>query len=340
MARGGTGAVRFDGRAAVWRERRADESGEDLGQLSKGSLPEFLNLPPRSRKPREDGITHVLDRGLGLEEAKVLLEGTTPYVDVVKLGWGTAYLQAATGEKVAFYQSCDIAVTVGGTLFEIALAQGRLDKFLSWLRELKIGHLEISDGVRSLPLAEKLALVRELKADFRILVEVGSKLPEDRPRESRWGEEAEAVLAAGAWKVITEGRESGTSGSFFPTGAPREDLLERVVAAVGVENLLFEAPRKEQQCWFIRRYGPGVNLGNVFPGEVIPLETLRCGLRAETAAELSMPHEDRNEELPYGEWEICGGRTATWPSAWEDFGEAGGWPELPACWNLMGRPKQ
>ncbi len=300
-----------------------------------------MDLPPRSCKPREMGITHVLDRGLGLTEARTLLENTASYVDVVKMGWGTAYIQSAAAEKVAFYQSCDIAVTVGGTLFEIAFAQGRLDKFLSWLRDLKIGHLEISDGVRPLPLVEKTALVRELQADFRILVEVGSKFPESWERESRWGNEAEAVLAAGAWKVITEGRESGTAGSFFPTGAPREDLLEQMVEIVGVENLLFEAPRKEQQCWFIRHYGPGVNLGNIFPGEVIPLETLRRGLRAETAGELAMPvSESRDVKLRVPEWGICGGWSTLWPTTSEYICGEIRWPELPACWNLVPRPEK
>jgi phosphosulfolactate synthase len=246
-------------------------------------MPPFLDLPQRSPKPREKGITHVIDKGLSVAEVEQLIEVAGDAVDLVKLGWGTALVTANLDAKLAAYRAHDIPVVLGGTLTELAIAQDRVEQLVAWLRELDLKHVEISDGTIELPHVRKLELIERLAADFVVMSEVGSKDETAIMAPYVWVQQIESELAAGAWKVIAEARESGTAGIFRPNGEPRTGLIDEVVHAVPAERLLFEAPRKSQQVWFLRHFGIDVNLGNIAPQDVLSLETLRLGLRADTA---------------------------------------------------------
>jgi phosphosulfolactate synthase len=246
----------------------------------------FLDLPERSSKPRERGLTHVLDKGLSTAEAEGLLEVCGPSVDLVKLGWGTAVVTANLEPKLRAYARADVPVVLGGTLTEIALRDGRIDGLIAWLHELGIRHVEISDGTLAIEHSEKLDLIRRLAGDFTVLSEVGSKDAEMIMAPYRWVEQIQTELEAGAWKVITESRETGSAGIYRPDGEIRMGLVDEIAHAVDVDKLLFEAPRKDQQVWLLKRFGREVNLGNIAPDDVLSLETLRLGLRADTVGEL------------------------------------------------------
>jgi phosphosulfolactate synthase len=242
----------------------------------------FLDLPERSPKPRDRGLTHVLDKGLSCAEVDALMEVTGDAVDIVKLGWGTALVTQNLEAKLARYRAHAIPVVLGGTLTEIALRDGRIDGLIAWCRELGIAHVEVSDGTIALEPERKRELVARLARDFTVFSEVGSKDDEKIMAPYRWVEEIEAELAAGAWKVIAEARESGTVGIFRGDGEVRMGLIDEIAHKVDPSNLIFEAPRKEQQVWFLKRFGREVNLGNIAPADVLSLETLRLGLRSDT----------------------------------------------------------
>jgi len=244
--------------------------------------PEFLSLPGRPPKPRQVGITHVIDKGLPLSGVEGMLESCADALDIVKLGWGTAYVTRNLREKIAVYESAGIPVVLGGTFWEICAVQQKLDDWRRWVSDLGLRHVEISDGTISIPHEVKLEHIASLAQDFVVLSEVGSKDLQTVIAPYRWVELIEAELRAGAWKVITEARESGTAGIFRGDGEVRMGLIDEIVHAIDPNRLLFEAPQKAQQVWFIRKFGPNVNLGNIPPDEVIPLETLRLGLRADT----------------------------------------------------------
>lgn len=247
----------------------------------------FLDLPQRSVKPRERGLTHVLDSGLSVAEVDGLIEVAGASIDVVKLGWGTAVVTGNLAPKLERYRAHGIPAMLGGTLTEVAIAQGRVDGLIDWLRELGLGHAEVSDGTVSLAHSDKLALIERLAAEFVVLSEVGSKdSSADITPPYRYVELIEAELGAGAWKVIAEGRESGTAGIYRPDGEVRMGLIREIVHAVDPARLIFDAPRKEQQVWFLRHFGPDVNLGNIAPHDVLSLETLRLGLRSDTVGAL------------------------------------------------------
>ncbi|HEY8866314.1 MAG TPA: phosphosulfolactate synthase [Solirubrobacteraceae bacterium] len=245
--------------------------------------PPFLDLPDRSAKPREQGITHVLDRGLSVAEVDSMIEVAGSFVDYVKLGWGTALATGNLDAKLARYREHGIPVVLGGTLTELAIAQGRVDGLIAWLRELEIDHVEVSDGTITLDHGDKLALIERLAADFTVFSEVGSKDAAEIMAPYRWVEQIETELRAGAWRVIAEARETGTAGIYRADGEVRMGLIDEIVHAVDPALLLFEAPQKEQQVWFMRRFGAEVNLGNIAPADVLSLETLRLGLRSDTA---------------------------------------------------------
>jgi phosphosulfolactate synthase len=245
----------------------------------------FLDLPQRSAKPRERGITHVLDRGLSLSGVEGMIEVAGGSVDLVKLGWGTALATENLEPKLACYAEHGIPVVLGGTLTEVALAQDRLDALMRFLGELGLRHVEISDGTITLEHARKLELIQRLAGEgFTVLSEVGSKDAAEIMAPYRWVELIQAELAAGAWKVIAEARESGTVGLYRDSGEVRMGLVDEIAHGVEVERLIFEAPRKDQQVWFLKRFGSEVNLGNIAPEDVLSLETLRLGLRSDTVA--------------------------------------------------------
>ena len=242
-----------------------------------------FDLPERSTKPREHGLTHVLDKGLSVREVDDLIEVCGPCVDIVKLGWGTAVVTANLDAKLARYREHGIPVMLGGTLTEVALRDARVDQFVSWLRDLRIEHVEVSDGTIALEPASKRELIGRLSAEgFTVFSEVGSKDAAEIMAPYRWVELIQSELEAGAAKVIAEAREAGDAGIYRPDGEVRMGLIDEIAHAVDVNRIIFEAPRRAQQVWFLRRFGSEVNLGNIAPSDVLSLETLRLGLRSDT----------------------------------------------------------
>lgn len=246
----------------------------------------FLDLPPRVQKPREVGMTHVMDKGLGIAEIQTMVEMSGDFIDIVKLGWGTSYVTANLREKLDLYRAHGIPVVCGGTLLEVAEARGKVDGYRQWLSDQGFACVEISDGTLDMPRERKLELIALFAADFQVLSEVGSKDAEEIYAPYQWVEWIKEEQAAGAWKVITEARESGTAGIFRTSGEVRSGLIDEIAHEIDISTLLFEAPQKAQQAWFIKHFGPDVNLGNIPPDEVIPLETLRRGLRSDTMLDI------------------------------------------------------
>lgn len=245
-------------------------------------MPDFLKLPARPAKPRERGITHVIDAGLSTVSAEGLMPGAAEYVDLVRLGWGSAYVTRDVREKIACYRSHGVPVMLGGTLTELAWLHGKVDELRGWLRELEIEHVEVSSGTVEIPAEEKSALIRELAQDLTVFAEVGDKDPQALLAPYRWVTMIQEALEAGAHKVVCEGRATGDAGMYRPDGEPRTGLIDEIAHEVDPARLIFEAPQKHQQVWFIEHLGPDVNVGNVRPDDVISLETLRVGLRADT----------------------------------------------------------
>ncbi|HEY4280434.1 MAG TPA: phosphosulfolactate synthase [Conexibacter sp.] len=260
----------------------------------------FLDLPQRGAKPRERGLTHVIDRGLSLAQVDGMIEVAGDAVDIVKLGWGTAVVTQNLEQKLARYAAHGIPVVLGGTLTELAIAQQRIDGLIEWLNDLGLRHVEVSDGTIELPHARKLALIERLAAEgFTVLSEVGSKDADTIMAPYVWVEQIERELEAGAWKVITEARESGTAGIYRADGEVRMGLIDEIVHAISAERLLFEAPQRVQQVWFLKQFGLDVNLGNIPPDDVLSLETLRRGLRSDTA-ETALPADAGGKAGPGG----------------------------------------
>jgi phosphosulfolactate synthase len=249
---------------------------------SAATTPAFLTLPERAPKPRDTGLTHVIDKGHAIAQIESLFAGSGDYVDIVKLGWGTSYVTKNLREKLALYRDLGASVVLGGTLLEVAIAQGKVDEYRRWVNDLGLTHVEISDGAVTIPHDEKLALIRSLAQDFTVLSEVGSKDDQVVIAPYKWVAMITAELEAGSWKVIMESRETGTAGLYRPDGEIRTGLVDEVTHYVDRDRLLFEAPQKAHQVWFVQQFGPNVNLGNIPPEEVIALETLRLGLRADT----------------------------------------------------------
>jgi phosphosulfolactate synthase len=243
-------------------------------------LPGFdLGLPPRTA-----GLTHVIDKGLGPRGWEDVLEVSGHLIDVVKLGWGTSYVTKSLERKLAVLK--DKPVVIGGTFFEVVYVKDRLEEYKLWLTGLGLTHVEISDGTVDIPRDRKLELIADFAGDFTVLSEVGSKDSSVEYGVDEWTRWLREELDAGAWKVITEAREGGTAGIFDAGGGMRTELIGEIAEAVGVANVIFEAPSKAAQAWFVKQFGPEVNLGNIPPEEVIPLETLRLGLRGDTLKEI------------------------------------------------------
>jgi phosphosulfolactate synthase len=246
------------------------------------TAPDFLRVPFRSRKPRRQGLTHVLDKGLPVEEMTAALGVCGAYVDVWKFGWGTAYLDPGLPAKLRLLRDADVLACTGGTLLEVAWQQGVVAEYLGWAAETGFPCVEVSSGVAPIRPDDKASLIQAAVARFVVVAEVGSKDPRAPVTPADWAAATAADRAAGATWVVTEGRESGTVGLFEESGEVRGDVADAVVDAVGAECVIFEAPRKEQQAWLIRRFGADVGLGNLAPAEVLGVEALRLGLRADT----------------------------------------------------------
>jgi len=264
------------------------------------------NLPTRTEKPREKGITLALDKGFSVRQAEDFCESSSNYVDIVKLGWGTSYVTQNLDDKLAVYENADIPVYFGGTLFEAYVLRDQLNAYKKLLNRFNIEYVEVSNGTIWLSEERKRNIIRELSKDFTVLSEVGSKNPNDIIPPYKWVGMINKELEAGAWKVIAEARESGTVGVFRPNGEVRSGLIDEIADQISVENLIFEAPKKQQQVWFIKKFGSNVNLGNIAPGEVISVETLRLGLRGDTlfdfySLEDEMDHFYIDDDNPYSE---------------------------------------
>lgn len=250
---------------------------------------EIPDLPERPAKPRQEGLTHMLDKGLSIRQAEDILDVAAEYIDLVKLGWGTAVITPNLRRKLEIYQNADLPVYFGGTLFEAFFLRDRLDTYRRMLNTLGVEYLEVSDGSVSMAHEDKLEAIRSFAEDFTVLSEVGSKDANNIMPPYKWVECIQAELEAGSWKVICESRESGTAGLFRPNGEIRSGLVDEIVARVNPSDVIFEAPNKMQQVWFIKHQGANVNLGNISPTEVIPVETLRLGLRGDTLFEFRTP---------------------------------------------------
>ncbi len=239
-------------------------------------------IPDRNIKPRDHGITMVMDKGLSVEEAKNFMSASHPHVDVVKLGFGTSYVTPNLKEKLAVYQSYEIPVYFGGTLFEAFLIRNQFDDYINVCKEFGINYVEVSDGSITIPHAEKCGYIEKLTKHFTVLSEVGSKDAAHIIPPYKWIELMKAELGAGSAYVIAEAREAGNVGIYRGTGEVREGLVQEILTQIPEGKILWEAPQKAQQLYFLELIGCNVNLGNIAPNEVIPLETMRIGLRGDT----------------------------------------------------------
>ena len=239
---------------------------------------------------RDGGLTHVIDKGLGPRAWEDVLETAGDHIDIVKLGWGTAYVTRNLERKLEVLR--EKPVVLGGTFFEVVYVRDKLDEYKRWLQSLGLTHVEISDGTVEIPRERKLELIADFARDFTVLSEVGSKDAEAIFAPYQWVEWIKEELAAGAWKVITEGREGGTAGIYRPTGEMRTGLIDEIAHSLDFHDIVWEAPTKASQAWFVKHFGPDVNLGNIPPDEVIPLETLRLGLRGDTLKEVLLSGDD------------------------------------------------
>jgi phosphosulfolactate synthase len=240
------------------------------------------HLPERDSKPREKGYTMAMDKGLSIREVEDFIEVAGAYVDIVKLGWSTSYVVPNLKRKLEVYRAAGLPVYFGGTLFEAFIIRNQFDEYRRILDEFQMQHAEVSDGSIELPHETKCAYIRTLAEQVTVLSEVGSKDDQKIIPPYKWISLMQAELDAGAWKVIGEAREGGNVGLFRSTGEVRSGLVEEILTRIPFEKIIWEAPQKEQQVWFIKLLGANVNLGNISPSEVVPLETIRLGLRGDT----------------------------------------------------------
>jgi phosphosulfolactate synthase len=247
-------------------------------------------LPERPAKPRKSGIAMVMDKGLSLREAEDFISVAAELTDFVKLGFGTSVMTPHVKEKVKLYKEANIRVYAGGTLFEAFLVRNAFDEYRRYIDSLGMDAAEISDGSMAMDHDLKCKYIHTLSKTHVVLSEVGSKEAGILIAPHRWTEMMQKELQAGSFKVIAEARESGNVGIYKPSGKAHTVLISKILAKIGKDDIIWEAPLKSQQVWFIRHFGANVNLGNIAPNEMIPLETLRLGLRGDTFFEF-LPEE-------------------------------------------------
>jgi phosphosulfolactate synthase len=239
-------------------------------------------IPERTDKPRNTGYTMVMDKGSSLREVEDMIESSGDFIDIVKLGWATSYVTKNLKQKLAIYKDAGIPVYLGGTLFEAFIIRGQFDAYRKVLDEFGLAHAEVSDGSIEMNHDEKCEYIATLAKQVTVLSEVGSKDAAKIIPPYKWIEQMRTELEAGAWKVIGEARESGNVGLFRDSGEVRQGLVEEILTQIPEDKILWEAPQKAQQVWFIKLIGANVNLGNIAPNDIIPLETIRLGLRGDT----------------------------------------------------------
>ncbi|MFN5170867.1 MAG: phosphosulfolactate synthase [Cyclobacteriaceae bacterium] len=240
------------------------------------------NLPERTRKPRQVGFTMAMDKGLSVREAEDFVSNSGDHVDIIKLGWATSYVTPRLKDKLAVYKEAGIPCYFGGTLFEAFIIRDQFDDYRRVLDEFGLQYAEVSDGSIDLDHDKKCDYIAKLSSQVTVLSEVGSKDADKIIPPYMWIDLMQKELEAGAWKVIGEARESGNVGLFRSTGEVRSGLVQEILTKIPFEKIIWEAPQKAQQVWFIKLLGANVNLGNIAPNEVIPLETIRLGLRGDT----------------------------------------------------------
>ncbi|MBS1559501.1 MAG: phosphosulfolactate synthase [Bacteroidetes bacterium] len=239
-------------------------------------------LPERTTKPRQAGFTMAMDKGLSVREAEDFMSIASHHVDIVKLGWATSYVTPNLKEKIKVYHDAGVPCYFGGTLFEAFIIRNQFDDYRKVLDEYGLGYAEVSDGSIDLDHDKKLNFISQLAKQVTVLSEVGSKDADKIIPPYQWIDLMQKELDAGAWKVIGEAREGGNVGLFRSTGEVRSGLVQEILTKIPFEKIIWEAPQKAQQVWFIQLLGSNVNLGNIAPNEVIPLETIRLGLRGDT----------------------------------------------------------
>ncbi|HNT92256.1 MAG TPA: phosphosulfolactate synthase [Bacteroidales bacterium] len=242
----------------------------------------LTHIPPRPPKPRKEGLTMVMDKGLSLREAEDFASVGGNYADFVKLGFGTSIITPGVERKIKTYHDAGMTVYFGGTLFEAFVVRNMYDEYVSLLKEANVSMVEISDGSYEFEHSRKLGYIRRLSEEFTVISEVGSKKKNIVYSPDQWVEMMKSELEAGSVKVIAEARESGTIGIYNDDGSVNLELINTISREIGFENVLWEAPLKQQQAWFITNFGANVNLGNIAPHEIIALESLRLGLRSDT----------------------------------------------------------
>ncbi len=239
-------------------------------------------IPDRLKQPRTSGLTMVMDKGLSVEEAKNFMSVSQPHVDLVKLGFGTSFVTPNLEKKLEVYRSYNVPVYFGGTLFEAFLIRNQFNDYISVCKEFGIQYMEVSDGSITIPHAEKCGYIEKLTKHGTVLSEVGSKDAAHIIPPYKWIELMRAELEAGATYVIAEAREAGNVGIYRGSGEVREGLVQEILTQIPEEKIIWEAPQKAQQLYFIELIGCNVNLGNIAPTEVLPLEAMRIGLRGDT----------------------------------------------------------
>jgi phosphosulfolactate synthase len=240
------------------------------------------NLPERSQKPRNSGMTMMMDKGLSLRQVEDFIEVAGSYTDIVKLGWATSYVTPNLDKKLKLYEDAGIPVYFGGTLFEAMLVRGQFDDYRRLLDKYNLKYAEVSDGSIEIPHESKCNYISQLAKQVTVISEVGSKDIQKIFAPYKWIQLMKAELEAGSWKVIAEARESGNVGIYRDSGEVRQGLVDEILTQIPEQSIIWEAPQKAQQVWFIKLIGANVSLGNIAPADVIPLETLRLGIRSDT----------------------------------------------------------
>ncbi len=239
-------------------------------------------IPLRTSKERQSGITMMMDKGLSINEAESFSETSAGFTDFVKFGFGTAAFSTKLKDKIQIYRSAGMQPYFGGTLFEAFIVRNMFDEFRKFINDYDLDTVEVSDGSMRIEHEDKLRYISELSKDFRVFSEVGSKVKGVELSPDVWVKNMKTELQTGAWKVIAEARESGTIGIYNPDGTANKKLIDDIIEHVTVDKVLWEAPNKPQQVWFINLLGANVNLGNIAHSEVVALEALRLGLRGDT----------------------------------------------------------
>ena len=242
----------------------------------------LTQLPVRTNKPRQNGLTMIMDKGLSLRQAEDFLSSSHEHTDIIKLGFGTSIITPNITDKIKLYQDNGMLVYAGGTLFEAFAIRNQLDDYKKCMSNFGLEMIEISDGSMHLNHEKKCELIADFSKDFKIISEVGSKDSSVEIRSKDWLKWIKNELKAGSWKVITEAREGGNTGICDSNGGIKSELIDDIITQINKNDILWEAPQKKQQVWFINKFGANVNLGNISPDEVIALESLRLGIRGDT----------------------------------------------------------